>query len=190
MYHIKPFSNAYPPFINWDDAFNSEELDHIQNLAKKASIEGKVGDNAQVVDSIRRSKISWIQDTEDNIFIFDRLANVVNQINADYYHFSLHSFAESIQLTNYDFSEQGHYSWHQDIGHAHSRKLSLVLQLSDPKEYEGGNLQILIKSEPETIRKQRGGITVFPSWALHRVTPVVSGNRQTLVAWVTGERFK
>jgi predicted 2-oxoglutarate/Fe(II)-dependent dioxygenase YbiX len=53
-----------------------------------------------------------------------------------------------------------------------TRKLSMVLQLSDPSEYEGGELQILDKANPETVTKQKGMITVFPSYTLHQVTPV------------------
>jgi PKHD-type hydroxylase len=82
------------------------------------------------------------------------------------------------------------YGWHQDYGGEISRKLSLVLQLSDPSEYEGGNLQVKTSSEPQTVKKQRGFIAAFPSYVLHQVTPVTKGNRQSLVAWVSGPQFK
>jgi PKHD-type hydroxylase len=71
-----------------------------------------------------------------------------------------------------------------------SRKLSIVLQLSDPSEYEGGELQILTRKEPTSMQKKRGLITVFPAWTLHQVTPVIKGTRQTLVAWISGPAFK
>ena len=71
-----------------------------------------------------------------------------------------------------------------------SRKLSMVLQLSDPSEYEGGELQILTSKEPTSMQKKRGIITVFPAWTLHQVTPVIKGTRQTLVAWISGPAFK
>ena len=84
------------------------------------------------------------------------------------------------------------YGWHQDYGgdRQASRKFSLVLQLTDPADYEGGNLQIMVGREPQTVRKQRGLIAAFPSYTVHQVTPVVSGSRQSLVAWVTGPAFK
>jgi PKHD-type hydroxylase len=68
--------------------------------------------------------------------------------------------------------------------------LSLVLQLSDPAQYEGGNLQVMTGSEPQTVRKQRGLVAAFPSYVLHQVTPVTQGTRQSLVAWVSGPQFK
>jgi PKHD-type hydroxylase len=65
------------------------------------------------------------------------------------------------------------------------------MQLSDPVDYEGGVLELrphgkdIIK-----MRKQRGLIVAFPSWTLHQVTPVTQGNRQSLVAWISGPPFK
>jgi PKHD-type hydroxylase len=65
-----------------------------------------------------------------------------------------------------------------------------VLQLSDPDEYEGGNLEILSSREPTVIEKKKGLVSVFPSYILHRVTPVTSGVRKTLVVWTTGPKFR
>jgi PKHD-type hydroxylase len=66
----------------------------------------------------------------------------------------------------------------------------MVLQLTDPSQYEGGNLQIVTGGDPLTVRKQRGLVAVFPSYVLHQVTPVTKGSRQSLVAWITGPQFK
>jgi PKHD-type hydroxylase len=82
------------------------------------------------------------------------------------------------------------YGWHQDYGGTISRKLSMVVQLTDPSEYEGGNLQVFTSEQPKNIRKQRGLIAVFPSFIVHQVTPVTQGTRQSLVAWVSGPSFK
>ena len=69
------------------------------------------------------------------------------------------------------------------------RKLTLVLQLSDPSEYEGGELQSLTSLQPGTVNKKKGIIAAFPSWTLHQVTPVTKGVRKTLVIWVAGPQF-
>jgi PKHD-type hydroxylase len=68
----------------------------------------------------------------------------------------------------------------------------MAMQLTDPSEYEGGNLQVLPtgKTEPQNVRKQRGLIAIFPSYVLHQVTPVTQGSRQSLVAWITGPAFR
>jgi PKHD-type hydroxylase len=70
------------------------------------------------------------------------------------------------------------------------RKLSMVLQLSDPSEYDGGDLEFYVQSEPIKAEKKKGIVYVFPSWVLHRVTPVTRGTRRSLVMWIAGPKFK
>jgi len=69
------------------------------------------------------------------------------------------------------------------------RKLSLVLQLSDPKDYEGGELILHLSEEPTVVPKKQGYVTIFPSFVLHEVTPVTSGTRHSLVSWISGKPF-
>jgi PKHD-type hydroxylase len=76
------------------------------------------------------------------------------------------------------------------------RKLSVTVSLSDPKEYEGGNLKFDLgphRSDRyhtcEEIRP-RGSIIVFPSHIQHQVTPVTRGTRYSLVAWNLGKPFR
>jgi PKHD-type hydroxylase len=71
-----------------------------------------------------------------------------------------------------------------------NRKLSFVLQLSDPNEYEGGELQFYFGGDPLVAKKQKGIITFFPSNSLHECTPVTFGERYVIVGWVHGPPFK
>ena len=64
------------------------------------------------------------------------------------------------------------------------------MQLSDPSEYEGGELKLYNGHEPITIKREKGLIVFFPSYTLHEVTPVTKGERYTLVGWVHGPAFK
>jgi PKHD-type hydroxylase len=67
----------------------------------------------------------------------------------------------------------------------------MVLQLSDPSEYEGGELQLLTRKEPTSNAKEkRFDYCISLLGHLHQVTPVVKGTRQTLVAWISGPAFK
>ena len=119
-----------------------------------------------------------------------RSSDIVAKMNAQHFRFDITGFGEKLQLTNYDQSENGMYGWHQDYGTGISRKMSMAMQLTDPAEYEGGNLQIMTTGDPVNVRKQRGLVAVFPSYVLHQVTPVTQGSRQSLVAWVSGPPFK
>jgi PKHD-type hydroxylase len=192
QYLLTPHAKPIPPFAWWDGAFTDQELNWLQAKAKTSEQNAQIGgDGVGVVDkSVRRSQVSWVDNNPNTQWLFKKLAHVASYLNTDNFRFDLLGFGENLQLTNYDQSENGMYGWHQDYGGDVSRKLSMVVQLTDPSEYEGGNLQILTTGEPVNIRKQRGLIAVFPSYVLHQVTPVTQGSRQSLVAWVSGPAFK
>ncbi|MDA8015328.1 MAG: 2OG-Fe(II) oxygenase, partial [Gammaproteobacteria bacterium] len=67
-----------------------------------------------------------------------------------------------------------------------------VVQLSDADEYEGGDFQMhYVKAHPPAdIIRKRGTVLIFPSLLLHRVTPVTSGVRYSLVGWYVGPSWK
>lgn len=191
---LTPYGNFVEPFVWWEGGFTEQELNWLQEQAMKADERAQVGGNPTGDDlaKIRRSQVSWMNKDQETAWVFNKLSHIASSLNAQYYRFDLTGFGESIQLTNYDQSEHGMYGWHVDYGGkvSPSRKLSLVLQLTDPSQYEGGNLQIMTGGEPQTVRKQRGLVAAFPSYVLHQVTPVTSGNRQSLVAWISGPAFK
>ena len=190
---LTPYNSKIEPFAWWENAFSNEKLDWLQQRAKEQKVKAQVGNGAcgVVNPDIRRSDISWMANTPETSWVFDALAHIVSSLNAQYFRFDLVGFGEQIQLTNYDSAENGMYGWHVDYGMGISRKLSLTLQLTDPSEYEGGVLELRPNAEEIVrMRKQRGFITVFPSWTLHQVTPVTQGTRQSLVLWVTGPPFK
>lgn len=190
MQHVlTPFARKIEPFAWWKDAFNEQELSWLQQKAREATDAGKTG--AGVDRNYRRSEVNWLNKDSDCSWVFERLADVVSNLNASYYGFDLTGFGEPLQLSNYHEGNQGTYKLHQDLtSEGASRKLSVVLQLSDPVDYEGGNLQLLLSKEPVNMSKNRGSIVVFPTWTLHQVTPVTKGTRQSLVSWVTGPPFK
>ena len=194
QYTLTPYCDAIEPFVWWDGAFNYDELAFLQQKAKESQMRANVGGGVDEneLKKIRRSHISWMQNTPETEWVFKRLAHVVSSLNAQFYSFDLTGFGEALQLTNYQDNEQGMYGWHQDSNGrlGASRKLSIVLQLSDPSEYEGGNLQIWNGSDPLNVEKKKGLIAAFPSYTVHQVTPVTKGNRQSLVAWITGPAFK
>lgn len=192
QYLLTPHAKALPPFVWWEGAFTEQELNWLQAKAKASEQNAQIGGNSNgnVNANIRRSQVSWLENKQETAGIFKKLADIVSSLNAEHYNFDLTGFGEPLQLTHYDQAENGMYGWHQDYGTGVSRKMSMAMQLTDPSEYEGGNLQIMTTGEPVNIRKQRGLIAVFPSYVLHQVTPVTQGSRQSLVAWVSGPAFK
>jgi PKHD-type hydroxylase len=194
QYVLTPYAQQISSYVWWEGAFTEQELNWLQGKARESKQDAVLGAGAAQGNfdpSIRRSKTSWISNTSETQWVFEKLGNVASKLNANHFRFDLIGFGEQLQLTHYDQSENGMYGWHQDYGgNGVSRKLSLVLQLSDPSEYEGGNLQVQTGPEPQNVKKQRGLIAAFPSYVLHQVTPVTQGTRQSLVAWVSGPPFK
>jgi len=199
IYQFLPPCNLLTQHTNyvWQEGiFTSEELDRIEKIgdALKSS-EGKAGNKNNQIETnldVRKCKVAWMANTPETEFVYNKLAEYINFANAKYYDFDLFGFVEDFQYTVYDGSES-HYGWHLDMpasGNMPYRKLSFVLQLSDPADYEGGNLELYTSSKPTCMEKKRGISHLFPSYLLHRVTPVTKGIRKTLVVWVNGNRFK
>ena len=97
-------------------------------------------------------------------------------------------WSESFQYTVYEGAEGGHYDWHVRYWHqtVEPRKISLSLQLTEPAAYEGCELMLEAGDGPIRADKARGTLIAFPSYVLHRVTPVTAGTRKSLVIWVAG----
>jgi PKHD-type hydroxylase len=182
-------------FTTWENGFSDSQINDIIRIGdslipRNATVGGKK--EGEDISEIRKSKTSWIQLNNETNWLYDSLAYVVRQLNGQFYEFNLSGFVEDFQYTVYD-GKGDHYSWHIDKGYANNsspRKLSLVLQLSDSSEYEGGDLEFFVSPTPTRAIKQKGLIYAFPSWILHRVTPVTSGVRRSLVLWVAGPKFK
>jgi PKHD-type hydroxylase len=184
------------PFVTWRSGFSNEELDKIveygDSLEKEKAIVGGHSKEDDISD-VRESQISWLRMSDETMWIYDRLAYIARQLNGQFYKFNLYGFNEEIQYTTYNSDTEGHYTWHVDAGPSNAgappRKFSIVMQLSDPNEYEGGDLEVFTSQHPTPIDRERGIIAAFPSYTLHRVSPVTKGIRKSLVIWVTGPAF-
>jgi PKHD-type hydroxylase len=83
------------------------------------------------------------------------------------------------------------YTRHTDWGGTYTRrKISASVQLSDPKDYEGGEVNLHIGPEDDQASQVQGAATMWPSWTLHSVNPVTKGERWCAVGWVLGPLFR
>lgn len=62
--------------------------------------------------------------------------------------------------------------------------LSFTLFLSPLDSYEGGELVVIGTSDETEIKLPAGHAILYPTQALHRVNPVVSGERIAVVGWI------
>lgn len=142
----------------------------------------------------------------------------VDKANRENFRYDIDHFdCEALQLTRYQ--EGDFYNWHidqgldsfvvpplavssgssstgggrdmTDLNSEVVRKLSLIVQLSDPDDYQGGNIQFMTDSGKLYVApREQGSVIVFDSRTRHRVCKVTGGERRSLVGWVVGPRWK
>jgi PKHD-type hydroxylase len=179
-------------FMAWENAFTSEELDAFEEygdrmVLRKAELAVK-GDQD---DDIRITDIAWLEHNRESSALYERIVQVVQKLNSEVYHFDVNG-VENIQYTVYRAAPGGYYHWHIDHGphNPKPRKISLSIQLTDSAQYEGCDLQFQVSNSIGVAPRKRGTIIAFPSFFLHRVTPITSGTRKALVVWATGPDFR
>lgn len=180
------------PVTVLDDAFSPEELAAIEDYGDRLLLHKATLQNpAQNDDSIRITRVARIAPDPQSKPLFDRIAQVVHRLNQENYQFDVRGL-ENLQYSVYHGSEGGHYTWHVDYGpdNPTPRKISLSIQLTDPAAYEGCDLQFQMSGQISVAPRRRGAVIAFPSFLLHRVTPILTGTRKALVVWATGPDFR
>ena len=150
---------------------------------------GKLGTGGTAAE-VRRSQVAFL-DVERYAWLYQRVWQAALELNRRYFNVEISGITERIQLARYDGADRGFYTWHTDFADlAPRRKISISAQLSRPEDYEGGDLELLFRDAPHKADRSRGALIAFPSFALHRVTPVSAGTRWSLVTWISGPRWR
>ena len=180
--------NKQKDYIGWTGTYN-------KNMSEK---------NLKDLKKTRDSNVTWMEGSwiYKEIHPYIHRANVNAGWNFDW------DWSEPCQFTKYNLNQ--HYDWHKDgwtkpynapndlTRHNKIRKLSVTVSLSNPKDYEGGELE-LNNNSMETKKKNKfikfnnvpkGSVIVFPSFVEHRVKPVTRGKRYSLVIWSLGRSFR
>ena len=176
----------------------------------------QMGDSRLMGDALnkdkRNSKNTWVPTTH---WTAGLVWHYIERANRENFLYDIRNIdGENMQYTEYGEGE--FYTWHNDAGISchykpvsvgnHDerrekdfiqenlelvRKLSFVVQLSDPEDYEGGNLQLLAEDGNSYFApRKKGTVIVFDSRTSHRVLKVTKGKRKSLVGWVVGPRWK
>jgi len=200
IYKIPPFANPNEgmPYVTWNNAFSKDENDLIIKIGdslpfNEAGVVSGI-DQVKTDDLSRISNTSWITYDNTTSWLYDKITNLVRRMNGEFYRFDIDGMYENMQFTIYEGTRKAFYNWHQDIGVYSSgsvtRKISLSMLLNEPDNFEGGDLEIWGSKGVIKAPKVRGAPIVFPSYLLHRVTPVTKGIRKSLVIWFGGPAFK
>ena len=192
------------------DVVNIIEKDLHQNFESSMADSKLHGD--QLNKEKRNSQNAWIPTTH---WVSGFLWHYVQRANRENFLYDLRNIdGETLQFTRYETGQ--FYTWHNDAGLPTQykpqsvgnrsdglaqdflnenielvRKLSFAFQLSDPDEYEGGNLQLLDESGKSYFApRKKGTLILFDSRTPHRVLKVTKGVRKSIVGWVVGPRWK
>ena len=161
-------------------------------------------DDIKDVSKKRKSNIVWMNDR----WIYNEIHPYIHTANKNAGWNFQWDFSESCQFTKYKLDQ--FYDWHCDSWskpynrpeepdrHGKIRKLSVTISLSDENDYEGGDFEFDFRNDdkgsnqPQLCKEIRpkGSVVVFPSFVWHRVKPVTSGTRYSLVIWNLGWTYK
>ena len=173
--------------------FSDYECDRIVEYGEQQKMSAAgVGGHRNVSKEVRDSSITWIHTNDESAaWIYRRVSDAIKEVNEQLFKFDLWGFLEALQFTRYD-APGGKYDTHVDRfnGGMVVRKLSLSILLTNPSDFEGGDLDVWTSGKPASMVKQRGALVAFPSFILHAVKPVTKGTRHSLVGWVAGKPFK
>ena len=177
--------------------FSKDECDSIVSYGlTHKPVDGTIGHGgvSVVKKDFRQSTVRWFKRSDPKLsWVYSRLEEMFLQANEDTFGFDVAGF-RSIQFTEYDGAVEGKYDWHEDNSWKGTspmdRKLSMVIQLTPTNEYEGGKLELAHDPFDSRVFANQGDVIVFPAFCRHRVVPVTSGKRFSLVTWATGPRFR
>lgn len=209
-------TTSFEPTWYWhfESLFWPEQIMRICELCERGDEEEGltkgIEDAKQANHNIRKNKVSWHDNEELYSMLRGSLEEVNKQSGWDYNITAI----EPIQYTVY-YGDQNHYHWHTDtvvgedlckggggILNNTIRKISCSIQLTDPREYEGGEFELMVGDstgsedefnvEPLSLPhfREKGSAMFFPSFSYHRVKPVTKGIRRSLVAWFRGPKWR
>ncbi len=172
-------------------------IDNLDEIDKNIFIDSLINiKEPNIQDSVRKSKHCWVPTSH---WIGGFLWYYIMKANRDNFLYDIsHIENELLQYTIYN--EGDHYDWHTDMDIADInepnetvRKLSFTVQLSKDEEYTGGNLEFADFDDSKfkfKAPRSQGSVIIFDSRTPHRVSPVESGVRKSLVGWVEGKRWR
>lgn len=193
MFTFYPANLAkYTTWLSYDNHFTEQECQDIIDLSKQYDANvplfpdnnGNMVTNTSYVNSTIRN-IPW---GENSDWIFQKLYPIFYNSNKEYWNFELNGIFEALDIIEYD---HGSMIWHADslVSNTSTRKLTASIQLTDPSEYEGGDLELFV-GEVVQAPKGLGTVILYPSYIYHQVTEVTGGIRTSMVVHTHGRPFR
>jgi PKHD-type hydroxylase len=196
-YPVQRYIRQLNRFCVATKAFSDEEVEKILDLEDLQKFrKGSVGTGVvgQVNKKTRDSDVMWVMHDQNSDWLFSKFSQLTSMVNYDHFMYDIDGF-ESFQYTVYKSKDKQHYDWHVDAGNLstpYERKISATIVLTPAEKYEGGEFEIVMDGQvgsPQLLKPEAGDVIFFDSRMPHRVRPVTSGVRKSLVAWVMGKNI-
>ena len=183
--------SCYKSFLSDDDLNGMKK--YVSNL-NKSDFDHKEIIHRNPIHSTNTDlyRVCEIHFPKSSSFLYTVGKKIFLNFNKKYFEYDLDDIFE-FQLIKY--YKGGNYNWHCDYGIApingKVRKLSMSMQLSEPQNYEGGELELINQSNYSiTLDKHIGATIVFDAKTPHKVWPVTWGERLALVGWANGPKLR
>jgi PKHD-type hydroxylase len=180
-------ANAYtiPQVFNPEQCFQLIEMAKTNPLRSGAAT---ISDEGVENNQIRHSTNYSLRQDSLSAPYYQRIMQVFDAYNA-LMNFDVTTF-EALQILEY--GKGCFYDWHLDIGNEKfsTRKISMVLLLSKPEDFEGGKLEFRTTVDSFFPELAQGSAVLFPPYLLHRLNEVTQGVRYVMVTWAHGNAFR
>lgn len=166
-------------------AFSSEERQHALDLGRSLELSGSHQTSPD--PELRSARSAWIENCAEAAPLFESFRSLFAEANASF-GFTVEAIREPLLYVEYGAGD--HFTWHVDTWpkEVSNRKISCSILLSEPREFDGGDLEFCPGGRLLDSR-DAGTAILFPSFTAHRLTKVTTGTRKALVAWIHGRPF-
>jgi len=207
---LKPY-NDFSPTSNWNafwykkNIFNDQMINDLTQMVESnyKFSKGRTGNKETGTDTddyaTNNRDIAYLNPDQNTKWLYDLLFPMVMEANEKLFHFDIDIVTDPIHYVIYPApttpqnDDGGHLDWHMDTGAfgVNKRKLSMTVQLNDPKDYDGGDFEIWFGGKQAVpVPREKGDVVIFPAFCMHRVTPITRGERRCLVFWTGGRPLR
>ena len=143
-------------------------------------------------ESVRSVNLVDVNFIESNDWIYRKIITNVYNANEKWWNFDISGIEQKFMIGKYKKKNTGKYLPHTDYSQIgmFPRKITVIVQLTDPNKYEGCSTKLFYQESPEVVSKELGSMTMFPSYTLHEVEPVTKGSRYAMFGWIYGPHWK
>ena len=124
-------------------------------------------------------------------FPFLNIRDITKNANTEIYDFNLMGIIDQDFPQVFAYSKNDYYKMHLELNPmAPSRKLTFIINLSDPSSYQGGAINFLNIDTSTADIEDQGSCLIFPSFIPYEINPITEGVKHIIVGHVHGALFK